>query len=303
MRKILGKMKQAGIVTVTVGLGATLFIQTAKADSIDEPYLTNIQNYTQAILTVVNELPTYLTALAKLGKSFMAADNSSSDPVDWSTNWSNQQSWLSTLSTDALTSEASQLALQQSLLTSFFGGNNISAANPQNMNDLTFSTILGQPLLTPDPRSSGGDNALNYITNASGLGMNFVIPGSGWRGNPTALKNYTQFYNTITSVQTHNGYVLSRMYEDSKTLVNDTSLRKQLITQSSNSAWFTSVISNDLGWVLRQLLLYSSQTFILMDQLVQIQRDMSATLAMTNTLIIANSQMQATQLLQAAQGG
>ena len=300
MGKILGKMKKLAILTTTVVLGS-LYMQVAKADSTDEPYLTNIQNYTQSILTVVNQLPAYLTALAKLGTSFMATDNSASDPTDWSANWSNEQLWLATLTTDSLAAETSQQALQTNLLTTFFGSTNVSAGNPAYINDLTYSTLLGLPLLTPDPRA-GVDASLNYITNASGLGMIFPLPGSGLRGSATAVKNYTQFYNTVTAVQTHNAYVLSGMYEDSKTFTNDNSLRKQLITQSSNSAWFTSVITNDLGWVFRQLLLYSSQTYVLMDKLIQIQKEMSASLAMTNTLIIANSQLQASQLLTAAQG-
>jgi len=302
MRKILKKIKQGSIAFVSVTIATLLCVQTARADMIDVPYLTNIQNYTNSILSVINQLPTYLAKIPILAATFLATDNSSNDPVNWSTQWSNEQSWLSTLGSNTLNNEANQTTLQTSLLTSFFGSANIAARNPQNLNDLSYTTLLGIPLLSPDPRSDV-NSSLNYLMNASGLGITYPAPSAGWRGPQLAQKNYVQFYNTVVAVQTFNAYVLSRLYEDSHTLATDTSLRKQLITQSSNSNWFTSVISNDLGWVLRQLLLYSSQSYVLLDQLVQSQKQMTAALAMTNTLLIANSGFQASTLLTKAQGG
>lgn len=300
MRKFSKRLKHFLIAAMTTLL-AFLTIQTARADSTDVPYLTNIQNYTNTIMGVINQLPSYLGNLSTLATTLLASDNGGGSPIDWSANWTNQQSWLSTLGSDALSNETNQYALQQTLLTNFFGSSNISAGNPNNINDLSYSTLLGAPLLNPDPRS-GVDAATNYLVNASSLGIPLTAPEDGWQGDKTSQKVYKNFYNTITSVQTYNAFVLSRLYEDGKTASNDNSLRKQLITQSSSSSWFTSVISNDLGWVLRQLLLYSSQTYILMDQLLQTQKQAAATLAMTNTLIIANSLIQSNQLLQKAQG-
>lgn len=302
MRKIFRKTKQLGAAIAAVAITTTMCIQTARADAIDVPYLTNIQNYTNSILTVVNQLPTYLSSLPTLATTLLASDNASSDPVPWTTYWTNQQTWLTTLGSDALNNEANTIALQTSLLTTFFGSSNITGQNPKYMNDLSFSTLLGAPLLSPDPRS-GANPSLNYLTNAAGLNLSYPIPSAGWRGSQDAQKAYVQFYNTITSVQTYNAYALSRLYEDSQTLTNDTSLRKQLITQTTNANWFSSVIANDLGWVLRQILLYSSQSYVLLDQLVQTEKQMAATLAMTNTLLIANSGFQANTLLAKAQGG
>ncbi|HSW70962.1 MAG TPA: hypothetical protein VLH77_03160 [Gammaproteobacteria bacterium] len=298
MRKIYKKLKPWGSILVSLSLSTAFFTQTAKADMVDVPYLTNIQNYTNSILNIINQLPTYLADLPILAKTFLAADNASGDPVNWTANWSNEQNWLSTLGGNALSNEANQTALQTSLLTTFFG----AAGNPQNINDLSYTTLLGNLLLSPDPRSNANPS-LNYLMNAAGLNINYPAPSIGWRGNQQAQKNYTQFYNTIISVQTYNAYVLSRLYADSQTLATDNSLRKQLITQSSNSSWFTSVITNDLGWVFRQILLYSSQNYVLMDQLVQSQKQMTAALAMTNALLIANSGFQASTLLSKAQGG
>jgi hypothetical protein len=302
MSKLSRKTKKLRIVLATLAVTSTLGIQEARADQVDVPYLTNIQNYTNSMLTVINQLPAYFSSLPTLVTTMLAADNASSDPVPWTTYWTNQQTWLTTLGSNALNNEANAIALQTSLLTTFFGSSNISAGTPQNMNDLSFSTLLGNPLLSPDPRS-GANAALNYLTNASGLNLTYPVPSAGWRGSSEAQKAYTQFYNTVTAVQTYNAYALSHLYEDSQTLVNDTALRKQLITQTTNANWFSSVIANDLGWVFRQILLYCSQTYVLMDQLVQTQKQMAATLAMTNTLLIANSGFQANTLMTQAKGG
>lgn len=303
MRTFFQKTKRFPAVLLSLTLSCNLlFPSLALADAVDVPYLAEISSYTNSILSIVNQLPTYLAKMPLLATTWLASDNAASDPINWSSNWSNEQTWLSTLSSNALTNEANQLALQTSLLTSFFGAANISAGNPQNLNDLSYTTLLGAPLLSPDPRS-GANAPLNYLTNASSLAITYPIPGPGWRGNAQAQKNYTAFYNTVVAVQTYNAYVLSRLYEDSQTFSSDTSLRNQLIKQSSNSDWFTSVISNDLGWVLRQILLYSSQGYVLMDQLVQTQKQMLATIAMTNSLLVANSGYQASNLISKAQGG
>jgi hypothetical protein len=301
MQKFYGKMKGLLLTISVASIVAALGFSVAKADSVDQPYLQNIQTYTNSILATVNTIPAYLTLLGALATTWMASDNGSSQPVDWSTNWSNEQNWLASLSTSALTNEANQYTMQQTLLTSFFGANNIATPSPANLNDLSYTTLLGQPLVSPDPRT-GVNSAMNYLTNASGLGLPLTMPSSGFRGDATSQKNYTNFYNTVTAVQTYNGFVLSRLYQDSQSEQSDSSLRKQLITQSSNSSWFTSVITNDLGWVLRQILLYSSQTYVLMDQLVQTQKQMAATLAMTNTLFIVSNELQGNFLLKQAQG-
>ncbi len=291
------------MVVISGGLAAGLYVAPAKADATDEPYLKNIQDYTNSILSAVNNIPAYLTQITQMAISMMATDNASGDPVDWSTNWSNEQNWLASLSSNSLNNETSQYNMQQDLLTTFFGANNISATPPvpANLNDVSYTSVLGQPLSTTDQRSNV-DYAMNYLVNSSGLGLPLPAPNSGWRGDPASQQNYQKYYNAMTAVQTYNAFVLSRLYNDSKSLSSDSSLRKQLITQSSNSDWFSSVINNDLGWVLRQILLYNSQAYVLLDQLVQTQKQMTATLAMTNTLIMVSNQFQGSMLLQKAQG-
>lgn len=299
------------IVSILASITAMIVTHPVKADSIDQPYLQNIQTYTQniqntsnSILNSINTIFTYMTQLNLLALTWMNADNSSSQNPDWSSNWTNEKTWLESLSTSAMTNENKQYSMQTALLTNFFGAKNIQATPPipPNINDLAYVSMLGQLLVSPDPRGDNVNVAMNYLTNASGLGASLTLPSPGFRGKENARDNYTKFYNAMTAVQTYNGFVLSRLYQDSQTKQNDSDLRTKLITQSSNADWFSSVITNDLGWVLRQILLYTSQSYILMDQSVQTQKQMAATLAMTNTLLIVNNMIQGDQLLKQAQG-
>lgn len=301
MRKFYGTIKKCFILATAGSLAAIFYISPAKADAIDEPYLKNIQDYTNSILSAINNIPAYLAQITKMAASFMASDNASGDPIDWSGSWSSQQNLLVTLNSNAVTNEANQYALQQTLLSNFFGAKNVTASppTPYNMNDLSYTTLLGQQLATSDPRT--GDFAMNYLVNASGLGIPLEMPNDGWSGDKESKLNYKKFYNATTSIQTYNAFVLSRLYQESKT-TNQNTTRMQLIAQSGSPDWFSAIISNDLGWVLRQILLYNSQLFLLLDQLVQSQKQMTATLAMTNTLIMVSNQFQGNFLLQKAKG-
>lgn len=303
MNKFYGRIKHCIMVIAAGSIAATLYISTARADSVDEPYLKNIQDYANSILSEINKLPAYITQITEMATSFMASDNGSENPIDWGSNWNNQQNLLVTLNSNAVSNETNQYALQQTLLTNFFKAENVSASPPipPNLNDLTYTTLLGQPLVSPDPRA-GADPAMNYLINASGLSIPLSKPGTGWRGDKTAQLNYQKYYNTMTAVQTYNAFVLSRLYQEGKTTQDNNSTRMKLAAQSGNSDWFSSVINNDLGWVLRQILLYNSQMFLLLDQLLQTQKQMAATLAMTNTLILVSNQFQGNFLLEKAQG-
>lgn len=300
MKKMKGRFNRCFTTALSFSLAAVVFVQPARADD-NTPILTNIQDYTNQILSAVNNIPAYLTQITQMAISFMATDNSGTDPIDWSTYWTAQQSSLTTINSDSMTAEAAQYNMQKTLETTFFGDNNLTGTtpNPQNVNDLSYLSMLGQPLVS----STSGDPAMNYLINASGMGAPLTPPSAGWRGDASAQKNYLNFYNTITAVQTYNGFVLSRLLQDSKTAAQDFGLRKTLIEQTSDSNWFSSVISNDLGWVLRQLLLYTSQSYVLLDQLVQTQKQMSASLAMTNSLFIVSNEMMGSYLLKSAQGG
>lgn len=296
-------------ILLSAGLICAIYTIPAQADEMDLPVLQsinsiiqNISNNTDAILKNINIMFTYMTQLSTFAQTWLNADNTPGTNPDWSANWSNEQNALANLSNLTLQNESNQFSMQQQLLNNFFNLNTVNNNTLDNINDLSYTTLLNAPLITPDPRGNDVDSATNYLLNVSGLTLPLQQPDTNFNGSQSAQKTYTNFYNTITAVKTYNTFALSRLYLDSKNATNSNNLRNKLIAQSSNSQWFIDVISNDLGWVLRQILLYSSQNYILNDQLLQVAKQIAATAAMTNTLLIANSLTQSYTLLSSATG-
>ncbi|MEO8963873.1 MAG: hypothetical protein ABI370_04295 [Gammaproteobacteria bacterium] len=197
------------------------------------------------------------------------------------------------------TPDKTGIQLQQQLTNDFFGS---SLGDVTQANDITFLTMLGSPIYPSDPRGDGaGDIAYNFIKNASGINMTHTAPSDQWRGSKDNKDKYTSFYNTISSIQSYNAYVLGQMYADYKNgMTNQTSA---LMQQAGNSNWFSQVASENIGYVLRQILMYNSESFVLLAQLLQTQRQMAEAQAMTNTLIVIGNQFTENQLIAKARGG
>ena len=125
------------------------------------------------------------------------------------------------------------------------------------------------------------------------------MPGNNWQGSKNSVDKYSNYYNTIMSVESFNGYILSNQYADGAQFNN---LQNTLIKQASDGqSWFSQVATENMSTVLRQILMYESQVFVLLSQLVQTQRQMVTAQAMTNTLLIAVNQNNETQLVASAQ--
>jgi hypothetical protein len=296
MKRIQAKVKTLSMLALAGLASATFYTHVVHADdAMGDIYLMHIDNSTSSALQIIETLPAYLTQIVLMATSFLTPDNGTNGTIDWSTNWANQQNYFATINADALNNQGAVLGTQKQLVTTLFG-----TTVPVNVNDLDYASLLGSANFFQTETRPNVDPALNYVTNSSGLGLALTPPGAGWGGSATDQQNYTNFYNAVSAVQTYDAYALSQNYQDSKTITADSTARLALIQQSSNSSWFASVMTNDLGWVLRQLLVYTSQNYVLLDQLVQSQRQMATTLAMTNTLFIANSGFQASLLLQKA---
>lgn len=180
-------------------------------------------------------------------------------------------------------------------------------------NELTYQTLLGLPYFsTPesytDPNNSKNsisvNSALKYIENASSLGITHMVPKQSWRGSTDAKDRYIKYFKTITAVQTYNGYILSGLYANYlNNPQNPTSLTTTQLTLMQNASsgdWLTKIATQDIGVVLRQILLFNSQTYVLLAQLLKTQQDLLATQAMTNTLLVTGNFTTEAQLLHAA---
>lgn len=261
-------------------------------------YLALIAEYTNGTLQAVNNLPAYLNALVAMATAWITQDNSQTT--------ASLQNAFTNVSNILIQGTSAQLGLQQQLTSDFFG----SSATPQTLpgaNDLAYETMLGQPFFNPDPRKTDNsqppNSAYNYTKNISGINVTHVIPGTNWTGSAANQKKYASFFTTVSAIQTYDAYILSQLYTDYANGTPLTAAQQALYKQASGSDWFSQVASENIGWVLRQILMFVSQEYILISQSNDVQKKILQTQAMTNTLLILGNQQSEAILLRAAIGG
>lgn len=271
-------------------INSTLGTISGTANSILGALNTQIQNFQQYyIATIYPNLYDYL-------QSWLASDDTQATAGFQSAFSSLGQLWIAQL--------GGQDSVMPQVNNSLFGTD--SNANKNTLwyaNDLTYSTILGTPYFSPDPRAKkvpGLDPGYNYVLNASGAGINHVRPYtnptnpkvlSNWTGAGSSRQKYQNYYNTVMAVESYNAYILGNQYLETKNGGNFTKLQTQLITQATDAQnWFAQVAGKEsLGQILRQILLFDSQSYILMSQLIQTQKQLLTAQVMTNALLIATN--------------
>jgi len=277
--------------------GATPVVDQA-AGGLLQQIATNTNN----ILIAINNLPTTFQQVIAAATSWLSTppdSNANPDPT------SVLQNDFASLASAVLTTNTAQNTVQSKLTTDLLGQN----TTIPYANDLLYSTMLGPNYLylNPDPRNKGGkitvDPGYNYLKNAAGLNIPHVIPGvaPAWRGNPGDVTKYNSFYQTIMAAQSFNAYALSNLYADYSNGNSLTQLQTQLLTDASDSVkWFKYVSAEPLGIVLRQILMFESQTYVLISRMLEVQKQLLTSQVMTNSLLILLNQPNETQLVQRA---
>ncbi len=265
-----------------------LSITNLRAQS-DTEYLFFIKQYTYGTLLAINDLSS---------KLFKEDDSDSTAKL---------QSDFATLGNLIVQNFNTQNSYQKQLTADLFGQPIASFTTPidtpgvlrviPNINDLAYSTMLGLP---PVPKAPA--LPLNYVKNAGGLTLTHTIPNLSWQGPEEDQKRYQNYYNTIMSVESFNGYVLSNQYADFQNGNSFTTTQNELISQASNSEWISQIASEELGKVFRQILMFESQNYILTTQLVQLQKQLLTAQVMNNALTILTQQNSEDLLVANAQG-
>ena len=166
--------------------------------------------------------------------------------------------------------------------------------SPMNLpypNQMIFTTLLGlgSSLFTEEKDKNGIVlDAQNYIKNASGLNFQHATPDKSWQGSEEAKQQYDALFKSFNSATSYNAYVLNNFYSDYLNNFNLSNTQRELSNQASDSNWFQQVASEDLGIVLRQILMFNSQAYVLLLKLVETQRQQLAGQAIANTLLILN---------------
>jgi hypothetical protein len=261
----------------------------APSGTLTEQYLYCIRQYTNETLAAVNTLPDYIKAATAYFLSWTSTDETKESTVP------EMQSQFTTLTNEYTKNTDFQKKLQSKVVTSYFknpadptGATAITAVQLPNANDLAYQTLLDMPYFKSDPRKdSSVDPSFNYMSNAAALNVLHPLPNPNWKPKePIQLQRYYSYYNTLSAVQTYNAYILSELYANKTNKFKLSDTQKQLVDLASGSDWLKQVGSDNLGLTLRHLLLFDSQIFVLLTHMLDVQKQMLTTQAMTNSLLV-----------------
>lgn len=256
--------------------------------------LTLILGTTAGILQLLNQTPAYAEALTEMAKSWVETD----DPAN---TIGNNQYTFSSLGDLRTTSEQNQLTATLSLTNQFLLAGSINSTNPflpANANDLTYSILFGQPLVKPTSNTNDySQNIQNYIKNVTASTLVLDQPNPNWP-NSKSRTQYNNLYNTLAAIQSYDQYLISGLtnLKDSETLST------QLTAQATNPDWFKQIATEALGLVLRHILMYTSQSFVQINQIIELQQKQLAVQAMTNSLLLVLVQSNVGSQLQQSAG-
>lgn len=294
MRLARQKLLQLVIFFLICFSTSTVYAQTAPGAV--EQLLELIRQNTYETLKRVNELPDYLRQFGEFMFNWSQADDSD--------NTANLQANFTQLGNVILYATDPKAIQTQTVLNQDLLG--IDPKNPGNFlnaNDLTYSTLIGNRFLNPDPRPVNPKTPIvpeyNYIKNASGINIPHERPQPAWQGRRVAQIKYQSLYNTIMAAESFGGNTLISQYLEGNQYLK---FQRDLVKKAVDPNFFVEVASQDLGVVFRQLLLFQSQIYVLLTQLVQTQKQLLTAQVINNTLIIASLIPAETGLLANAQG-
>lgn len=255
-------------------------------------YLNLIAQYTYNTLKAVNDVPFYLETMSTASLDLIAPDNSQST--------AELQSQLTDFTATLQQRNKNRDALQMDLTKNILLKDALASAYTNTYaNELTYLSLLGQPVVPPDPKKNI-DFAKNYVSNLAGIRAEHVIPKVTWRGE--GVRAYENYYKTVMAIESYNQYILSDLYVDYQSGNKLSELQNSLIEKASSKTWFTEVSSAYIGIVLRQILMYESQMYILLNELLKTQKQLVYTQAMNNSLLILNNTTNEDVLVRKATG-
>lgn len=295
--------------------GLISFFMLTSPTSFADDVVTNAVglNYLDYICKMLgNYIQPTLADIDQQLKTLLLAFNTALTLPDTTSVTANTQNNFTNYTISADKNAQTQLDIQKQLMQDFFAGQNISPSTAPDINDYTFLTLLGHPYVWPDTRNNPNnlqkgktpltqeDLAYNYLRNIAGMNITHTLPLASWSGSDEDQKKYNAFYTTVTSAQTYNAYIASELYAEFINGGSFSAQQDQLIKQASDPSWFTSIASESIAVVLRQILMYLSEQLVVSSQILKAQREMVASLTMTNTLFIIGNQFNETMLLNKA---
>ncbi len=296
-----------GIVTLTCSspvYADTTTSSSSTSTTTDSGLLQQIADNTYNMLTQVNNLPTYMTDIVEMAQSWLATDD---DPTN-SFITQNQGDFASLgywFSQNAVTqagmSTQTMAMVVNQPITAFTQPErqpDVLTALP-TVNSLAYSSMIGAPPI--DPSKASFDPNI-YLQAASGAYFNHATPVSTWTGKPRDYSAYSAYYRTVMASESFNTYIFSGLVAENQSGNQIQTLQTNLTNQATSSAWLAQIATEELGKVIRQILLFESQNYVLMSQLLKVEKQQLQAQAMTNSLLIATGFTNERLMASSAQG-
>lgn len=271
--------------------------------------------HTRKILEQVNNIPgylaTYLTSVTKMADSWLQTKD------DANTIGNNLKPF-----SDYASGSESVLNYQIQNTITFskdflLAGTNTTSGNPNptlppNANQLIYSIVLGQPadesqypglhskIQTPAQKQKLSDQLKQdinaYIKNVSGT--NFVLK-QPTAGSTADEINYRTFYNALSADQSFNTFILSSLFYQNFT----DDMTKKLMDIASKDTWITQIGTEDLGLVIRHILMYCTGMFMELNHIQQMMQQSLILQGMNNSMQAVNYENNLSQLAKAPKAG
>jgi hypothetical protein len=169
-----------------------------------------------------------------------------------------------------------------------------------NANDLVYSTLLGKPYFAVDPRGGPVNAAFNYAIHASAADHAHVLPSPSFSGKQADQAAYARYVYTAMAAESFGAFVLSDHALSEVTSVNPA--LADLLAEARDPNAAAAVATEDIGVVVRQLLLVERQNLVLLSDLLKTEKQLLAAQAMTNGLLVSTNTGTESQLLLKAAG-
>lgn len=268
----------------SAGISNGLLQQIAGSSGLSSDLLKQIADNTKQTLVKLNAFPTYVEKMIEYTLNMQKSDTSAETAAM-------QEQFALTGKGIADNANAQNLGIVE-LDKKLLGGN---AKDVPNARSLYYSSLLGYNVEIPgevavDP-TKPTDPALDFIKNASGYTIRHKAPSGTWGGDRDSIARYMAYYYTVIPAQSYGAYILSNQYAETKQNKNGlTNAQMALVAKASGSDWFTKIASEEIGVVLRQILMFESQNYVLNTQLLQTQKQLLTAQVMTNGILIAGFQ-------------
>lgn len=168
-----------------------------------------------------------------------------------------------------------------------------------NINDLAYGTAIG---IAPVQANGVSTDPYGYIKTASGFFINHPIPDKTWKGKKDEIELYKRYFNTLTAVTSYDSYVLSQLKADAERNSQLFTLQNDMMRTVSSSQYLSQIGGQSTGKVWRQLLLFTTQLFVINVQMQTYMRQMLQAQVMTNTLLMVLNQQNEGQIIRRAKG-